>query len=68
MHQSIDDIPPAEWTALEATRHLVRTFDDACRSHPDLMEPWIVMLTDIPIDQQIPIMRQGLRETIHKRF
>jgi hypothetical protein len=68
MRLSSDDLDPAEWTALEAARHLVRTFDDAVRSHPDLMEPFVVMLADTPIDQQISIMRQGLRETVSKRF
>lgn len=48
-----------------ALASLKSVFDSAARSHPDLMERYVCMLADAPsIDDQIDIMRRGLRETI----
>lgn len=66
MRHRYEDLPPSQWTDEEAMRHLTETFDRACRAHPDVMEPYVVLLAD-ECDRKA-VMRQGLRETIAKRF
>ena len=68
MPLNLDAIPVSQWTTLEATRHLAETFDIACRSYPDIMEPYMVLLAEAQPDQFVEIMRRGLRETIETRF
>lgn len=52
-----------------ADAHLKTTFDLAAKHHPDLMEPYVILLADaVTSDEQDSVMRQGLRETIRKRI
>jgi hypothetical protein len=49
--------------------HLAQTFAAAERSHPDLMEPYSVLLAEAEdATARVAIMRRGLRETIRQRF
>jgi hypothetical protein len=52
-----------------ADAHLKHTFDLAAKTHPDLMEPYVILLADAEAgDEQDSVMRRGLRETIGRRF
>lgn len=60
---------PQRWPAEYAIRHLTETFDQACITHPDLMEPYVTRLGDAETDEEkIEIKRAGLRETIEQRY
>jgi hypothetical protein len=66
MRADYADLPPAQWMDEEAMNHLNGTFDRACRSWPDLMEPYVIELADS--DNAKEVMRRGLRETIGRRI
>ncbi len=64
----LDTIPASSWTEDEAFAHLSWTFDTAARQFPDLLEPYVVMLTDIGDDAEyMSVMQRGLRETLNER-
>lgn len=63
----LHELKVAQWTRAEAVQHLAETFDCAARSHPDLMEPYVIRLAGADEPEWIAIMRQGLRETIRAR-
>jgi hypothetical protein len=64
-----DKLPVAQWTPAEARHHTQATFDACARMWPDLMEPYANRLLDeLQPEERQQIMRQGLRETIKKRF
>lgn len=60
-----DPDEPSTWTDEFALAHLKATFDQACRTHPDIMEPYMIRL-DGEGDKET--MRAGLRETINQRY
>lgn len=65
----VEEPRTALWTIEESRRYLTKTFDQACRSWPDIMQPFEVMLADSPDDaSKTEIMRTGLRSTISARF
>lgn len=47
-----------------------QTFEAAEKAHPDLMEPYSVLLAQATEDaaERMEIMRRGLRETIRRRM
>jgi len=49
--------------------HISQTFAAAEKAHPDLMEPYSVLLGEAREDaaERMEIMRRGLRETIRRR-
>ena len=51
-------------------KHLSQTFEAAEKAHPDLMEPYSVLLGEAREDaaERMEIMRRGLRETIKRRM
>lgn len=54
---------------MTADLHLAETFRQAESSHPDLMEPYAVLLVEAEgVEDRVSIMRRGLRETIAGRF
>lgn len=60
---------PALWSTDEAYRHLKATFDEACASHPGVMEPYIVLLSEAwTREDEIRTMREGLRKTVTVRY
>lgn len=63
-----ETLPTAEWTLEEARDHLEDTFERSAKEWPDLMEPYVVMLADANPDMGTEIMRQGLRETVLRRY
>jgi hypothetical protein len=65
---NLDERPTHAWTNEEARSHLTATFNSACASHPDLMEPYLIALSAAEPDEEVSIMRRGLRETIKQRF
>lgn len=50
--------------------HLSQTFEAAEKAHPDLMEPYTVLLSQATENaaERMEIMRRGLRETIRRRY
>lgn len=49
--------------------HIRTTFDGACRAHPDLMERYVILLSDAETaEEQLVVMRRALRETIKQRY
>lgn len=49
--------------------HLAGTFAEAECSHPDLMEPYSVLLAEAStLEDRIAIMREGLRKTLRDRY
>lgn len=67
MREKYQDLPTAQWTPEEARHHLDGTFEIACKSWPDLMEPYVVRLAEASEDAKVEIMRCGLRETVKQR-
>lgn len=61
----MDERAPAEWTEAEGLAHLRVTFQMAVKSHPDIMEPYLVALDG---GDEKSILRRGLRETFQRRF
>ena len=54
---------------MNADLHLASTFEAAERTHPDLMEPYSVLLVEaLTASDRVEIMRRGLRETIRDRL
>jgi hypothetical protein len=50
-------------------KHITSTFEEAERSHPDLMEPYSTRLGEAETNEEkLEIMRAGLRETIKARW
>lgn len=51
-------------------KHLSHTFEEAERSHRDLMEPYSIMLVQATDDasERMEIMRAGLRQTFRRRY
>lgn len=69
MRTNYAQFPPAKWTDAEALHHITGTFDSAVKQHPDIMEPYVVMLAEAADDHERKrIMQQALRETIAARF
>ena len=65
----LDAKPVQQWTDDEAAAHLKFMFDDACATHPGIMEGYMAMLVDATDDaQRREIMRTGLRETTELRY
>jgi hypothetical protein len=67
----LDALPVHQWTAEEAHAHLRHVFDHACKHFPDLLEPYVTRLGELSGDRredEIPIMRAGLRETFKQRW
>jgi hypothetical protein len=62
-----EDMKPGQWTPDEAKHHLTLTFDQCVKAWPDLMEPYVVQLIEAGPDEEVEIMRRGLRETIRQR-
>lgn len=53
----------------EVFNHLKKTFDDACRHFPDIMEPYEIRLADVSGQQEMKsFMRAALRETFTQRW
>ena len=68
IRRNYESMPTALWNEHEARDHLTKTFDLACKSWPDVMEPYVVQLADAGDDQIVEIMRNALRSTINDRF
>lgn len=65
----LHELATNEWTEEEIFSHLSKTFDDACRDFPELMEPYAARLADMSDhDEAKSLMRGGLRETFNQRF
>lgn len=67
----LDAIAPAAWTREEAYWHCRAVFDHAARFFPELMEPYLIALGELPErdeDAERAIMWRGLRETIAERY
>lgn len=56
--------------SLASFDHLCSTFAENEKRFPDLMEPYSILLADgeLSSDERTRIMRQGLRETIARRY
>jgi len=53
----------------EGYKHLVATFEQAERLHPDLMEPFGTLLAETKdAGERTKIMRHGLASTFRRRF
>ncbi len=61
-----DPDEPATWTDEYAMAHLTATFQQACRSYPDVMEPYLIRLEGAA--DQKEAMRAALRETVKQRY
>lgn len=68
MRKNYENLPTHQWTDAEAMDHLTRLFDHESKRHPDVMEPYIVMLAGAPAEERKSIMRSALRETVSKRY
>jgi hypothetical protein len=57
-----------EWTEEEGFWHLRKTFDNACKRFPDVMEPYINRSEDLECRSEAKqFMRIALRETFSQR-
>lgn len=58
------------WSQAQALAHLRLTFEQACMSNAELMEPYIVMRVEAAGDpaEEMAVMRQALRETVAARY
>lgn len=62
------DRAPSSWTDEEAFVHLRQTFAETVRTHPDIMEPWIVRLDGLDDTQEkTALMRRALASTLNAR-
>lgn len=68
MNPKYEELPTSQWTELEAAHHLNATFAMNCRQHPDLMEPYVILLGEADSQQHVSIMRRALRETLARRL
>jgi hypothetical protein len=64
----LHELPAAKWTPDEIFVHLLETFDQGARQRPDLFEPYLIRLAGLDEREQIPIMREALRETFALRY
>lgn len=54
---------------MNLSQHLTKTFENAEKWHPDLMEPYSTRLGEaIDSTEKTEIMRAGLRETFRRRY
>jgi hypothetical protein len=64
-----EDRPVWEWTEEEVYQHINRTFQNACRVHPELMEKYQILLPGIDfLDERTALMRTALQETFSQRY
>jgi len=50
-------------------RESLALFNDTCRTHPDLMEPYVILLESTTSeDEQQRLIWRALRETIRQRY
>lgn len=65
----LHELNPNQWTVEEQEHHLRETFEQACRGYPDMMEPYVVRISDLTDLAEIEsFMRSALAETIRARF
>lgn len=61
-------IQVSEWTEEEGFDHLRKTFDNACRDFPDVMERYVVQIVEMTERAEIKsFMRRALAETFSAR-
>ena len=64
----LEDVPRHKWTEEEYFAHLMTTFFEASRMFVDVMERYVTYHGQTEDrDEQIEIMRAGLRETVKDR-
>jgi len=68
MRANYEELPVSEWTDDEAMHHLTGTFDRTCCMWPEVMEPYVVQIAELPAEGHKELMRRALRETVTSRY
>jgi hypothetical protein len=65
----LHEMEPSAWTRDEVLNHLKKTFELACRDFPDILEPYVIRISDgLSVEETKQSMRAALRETFNQRW